>query len=169
MIEFTATLKQFAEQGEKTGWTYIEIPVDAAQALKPGNKRSFRVKGRLDNHKIAGIALLPMGGGAFIMAVNAAMRKEIGKKKGAMVKVKLEEDKKEFQFNKDLMDCMADDPAAIEFFKSLPGSHQKYFSKWIDAAKTIETKTKRLAWAVTALSKKQNYGQMLRSHHRDEP
>jgi hypothetical protein len=164
MIEFTATLKQFGVQGEKTGWTYIEIPVDIAQALKPGNKKSFRVKGKLDKYSIVHVALLPMGGGGFIMAVNATMRKGIAKKKGAMVKVKLEEDKKEFQFNKDFMECLADEPAAIEFFKTLAGSHQRYFSKWIDEAKTEPTKTKRIAWAVTALSKKQGYPEMLRSH-----
>ena len=62
------------------------------------------------------------------------------------------------------MDCLADEPAAIEFFKTLAGSHQRYFSKWIDSAKTIETKTKRIAWAVTALAKKQGYGEMIRSH-----
>jgi hypothetical protein len=166
MIEYTTTLKQFAAQGEKTGWTYLEVPVDIAQKLKPGNKKSFRVKGKLDNHKISGVALLPMGGGTFIMAVNAGMRKGIGKRKGAMVKVKLEEDKDEFQFNKDLMECMADEPAAIDFFNTLPGSHQRYFSKWIDSAKTVETKSKRIAWAVTALSKKQGYPEMLRDHQR---
>ena len=164
MIAFTATLKQFAEQGEKTGWTYIEVPIDIAEKLKPGNKKSFRVKGLIDNYKIGGIALLPMGGGSFIMAVNAGMRKGIGKKKGAMVRVKLEEDKREFQFNKDFMDCMADEPVALQFFKTLPGSHQKYFSRWIDSAKTVETKARRIAWAVTALANKQGYGEMLRSH-----
>jgi Domain of unknown function (DUF1905)/Bacteriocin-protection, YdeI or OmpD-Associated len=164
MIEFTATLKQFSQQGEKTGWTFIEIPVDIADALKPGNKKSFRVKGKLDKYSIAHVALLPMGGGVFIMAVNATMRKGIGKKKGAMVKV--EEDKKEFQFNKDFIECLADEPAASVFFKSLAGSHQRYFSKWIDEAKTEPTKTKRIAWAVTALSKKQGYPEMLRSHQR---
>lgn len=164
MIEFTATLKQFSEQGEKTGWTYIEIPIDIAQQLKPGNKKSFRVRGKLDKYPIEHIALMPMGAGVFIMAVNADMRKGMGKKKGAMIKVKLEEDKKAFQFNKDFMDCLADEPAAIEFFKTLAGSHQRYFSKWIDSAKTIETKTKRIAWAVTALAKKQGYGEMIRSH-----
>jgi hypothetical protein len=168
MVEFKATLKQFDAQGEKTGWTYIEVPVDIAVELKPGNKKSFRVKGKLDNYKIAGVSLLPMGGGAFIMAVNADMRKGLGKRKGAMVKVKLEEDKKEFRFNKDFVECLADEPAATEFFKTLPGSHQRYFSKWIDSAKTVETKAKRIAWAVTALSKKQGYGEMLRSHKRNE-
>jgi hypothetical protein len=166
MIDFTATLNQFADQGEKTGWTYIEIPADLAQQLKPGTKKSFRVKGKLDNYKISGVALLPMGNGSFIVAVNATMRKGIGKKKGAMVKVKLEVDKKEFQFNKDFMECLADEPAAVEFFQTLAGSHQRYFSKWIDEAKTVETKTKRIAWAVTALSKKQGYPEMLRSHQK---
>ena len=167
MIDFTATLNQFADQGEKTGWTYIEIPADLAQQLKPGTKKSFRVKGKLDNYKISGVALLPMGNGSFIMAVNATMRKGIGKKKGAMVKVKLEVDKKEFQFNKDFMECLADEPAAAEFFQTLAGSHQRYFSKWIDEAKTLQTKTKRIAWAVTALSKKQGYPEMLRSHQKN--
>jgi len=166
MIDFTATLNQFADQGEKTGWTYIEIPADLAQQIKPGTKKSFRVKGKLDNYKISGVALLPMGNGSFIMAVNATMRKGIGKKKGAMVKVKLEVDKKEFQFNKDFMECLADEPAAVEFFQTLAGSHQRYFSKWIDDAKTVETKTKRIAWTVTALSKKQGYSEMLRSHQK---
>ena len=168
MIDFTATLKQFAEQGEKTGWTYFEIPADLAQRLKPGNKKSFRVKGKLDNYKITGVSLLPMGGGVFIMAVNASMRKGIAKKKGAMIRVRLEEDKNEFSFNKDFMECLDDEPAAIAFFKTLPGSHQRYFSKWIDSAKTVETKAKRIAWAVTALAKKQGYGEMLRSNRREE-
>jgi Domain of unknown function (DUF1905)/Bacteriocin-protection, YdeI or OmpD-Associated len=167
MIEFKATLKQFGEQGEKTGWTYFEIPADIAGKLKPGNKKSFRVKGKLDSYKITGIALLPMGAGTFIMAVNATMRKGIGKKKGAMIKVKLEEDKKEFQFNKDFMECMTDEPVAMEFFKTLSGSHQRYFSKWIDSAKTVETKTRRIAWAVTALAKKQRYNEMLWSHKKE--
>ncbi len=164
MTEFTATLKQFSEQGEKTGWTYFEIPADLAQQLKPGNKKSFRVKGTLDKHKIAGISLLPMGGGSFIMAVNASMRKAIGKKKGAMIRVRLQEDKNEFRFNEDFMQCLDDEPAASAFFKTLPGSHQRYFSKWIDSAKTVGTKAKRIAWAVTALARKQGYGEMLRSH-----
>lgn len=43
-VQFIATIHRFESKGEKTGWTYIEIPVDIAQQLKPGNKKSFRVK-----------------------------------------------------------------------------------------------------------------------------
>jgi uncharacterized protein YdeI (YjbR/CyaY-like superfamily) len=97
------------------------------------------------------------------MPLNAAMRKGIHKRHGAMLKVKLEEDKNPFQFNKDFLDCLADEPNAKSFFEKLPGSHQRYFSKWIDEAKTEPTKTKRIAMAVNALAKKWGYPEMLRA------
>ncbi|HEY1872240.1 MAG TPA: DUF1905 domain-containing protein, partial [Chitinophagaceae bacterium] len=98
MVQFTATMKRFGKQGEKTGWTYIEIAADQAQKLKPGNKKEFKVKGKLDKHIIKRVSVLPMGGGLFIMPINAAMRKSIGKRHGAMVKVEITEDKTEFVF-----------------------------------------------------------------------
>ena len=166
MIQYTTTIHRFEKQGEKTGWTYIEVPADIAQKIKPGNKKSFRVKGRLDNYRISGVALLPMGGGNFIMAINVAMRKGIGKRYGAMLKVQLEMDENPFIFNADFMDCLDYEPTAKDFFKTLAGSHQRYFSKWIDDAKTEPTKTKRIAIAVTALSKRQGYPEMLRSQQK---
>jgi hypothetical protein len=104
-----------------------------------------------------------MGGGTFIMPINGTMRKGIHKRHGAMLKVQLEADDSPFVFNAAFIDCLDDEPKAKEFFKTLPGSHQRYFSKWIDDAKTEPTKTKRIAMAVTALSKKQGYPEMLRS------
>lgn len=163
MVCFTTTLLQFAEQGEKTGWTYINIPAEIAQQLKPGNKKSFRVKGRLDNYAINRAALMPMGDGGFIIAVNAEMRKGLKKQKGAMVKVQLEVDTAEFSVPPELTECLEDEPGAREYFDSLPKSHQLYFTKWINSAKTDQTKTKRVAQAVNALAKKFDFGQMLRS------
>ena len=162
MIEFTTTILQFSQQGEKTGWTYIEIPADLANKLKPGNKKSFRVKGKLDDLSIKGIALIPMGGGRFIMALNAAIRKGIHKKKGAMLKARLEVDNKGYELNKEFVECLNDEPVAMTYFKTLPKSHQNYFSKWIESAKTVQTKAKRIAQAVNGLSKKMGYGEMLR-------
>lgn len=161
-IQFTTTILQFGAKGEKTGWTYIEIPPDLVQQLKPGNKKEFKVKGKLDKHTINRLSVLPIGGGAFILPLNANLRKAIAKKKGAMLQVSLQEDKSEFVFNPDFMECLADDPAAKTFFESLTGSHQRYFSKWIDSAKTEPTKVKRIAMAVNALAKKWGYGEMIR-------
>lgn len=162
-VKFTVTIHKFDKQGEKTGWTYFEVPADIAQQLKPGNKKEFKVKGKLDNYAINRVSLLPMGGGRFIMPLNAAMRKATGKKAGAMLKVQLEADDSEFVFNSDFMDCLADDPVAKQFFQSLPGSHQRYFSKWIDSAKTEPTRTKRIAMAINALAKKWGYAEMIRA------
>lgn len=150
--------------GEKTGWTYIEIPADIAQKLKPGNKKSFRVKGKLDHFSIEKTSLLPMGKGAFIMPLNAVMRKGIGKKEGGMLRVQLEEDKREYVLNFDMMECLKDEPAAVKKFKSLPGSHQRYFSKWIESAKTEATKAKRIAMTVNALAKGWGFAEMIRAN-----
>jgi hypothetical protein len=49
----------------------------------------------------------------------------------------------------------------------LPGSHRNYFSKWIDSAKTDATKTKRIAMAVNALSKKWGYPEMMRNSRKE--
>src|SRR5215470_6063410 len=163
MVQFTTAILQFGQQGEKTGWHYIEIPADLAQMLKPGNKKSFRVKGMLDKYSFQGIALLPMGGGGFIMALNKDLRAGIHKRKGAMLKVQLQVDDKPYQLSADFMECLNDEPTAKEFFKTLPRGHQNYFSKWIESAKTSPTKAKRIAQAVNALAKKHGFPQMLRA------
>jgi hypothetical protein len=45
----------------------------------------------------------------------------------------------------------------------MPPSHQAYWSKWIESAKTEGTRTKRITQSVIALAKKFDYGQMIRS------
>ena len=162
-IEFKSTIKRFNSQGEKTGWTYIEIPATLAQKMKPGNKKTFRVKGKLDGISVEAIALLPMGDGNFIMALNATIRKKLKKQKGAVVTVQLAEDESPVRINTELIQCLEDDPDAKTWFNSLTKGHQKYFSNWINAAKTETTRSVRIAASVNALSRKQNFGEMLRA------
>ena len=163
MVTFKASILQFAEQGEKTGWQYISVPAKLAEQLLPGNKKAFRVKGKLDSYAISAVSLLPMGGGDFILAFNAGMRKGTGKQKGASLQVKLELDQQPLQLNKELMDCLADEPPALAFFKTISGGYQRYFSNWVDSAKTTATRTKRIATAVNALSQKMNFQEMIRA------
>jgi hypothetical protein len=163
MVKFTALIEKFSRQGEKTGWTYITIPGKIASELKPNQKVSFRVRGKLDKHPIEMISLLPMGGGDFIMPLNAAMRKAIGKTKGATIEVQLKEDDREFEISKELLECLADEPRALKQFNKLPGSHQRYYSKWITSAKTETTRAGRIARAVNALANGMSYAEMLRS------
>jgi hypothetical protein len=168
MIQFTTIILQFAAQGEKTGWTYIRVPAAQAQQLKPANKQSFRVKGKLDDHSIKGMALIPMGEGDFIMALNATIRKAIRKNKGAKLQVQLEVDKTKIEPPADLLECLADEPAALAHFRQMTKSHQNYFGNWVRSAKTDATRAKRIVRVVTAMVKKQDYGQMIRAGQQDK-
>jgi uncharacterized protein YdeI (YjbR/CyaY-like superfamily) len=59
---------------------------------------------------------------------------------------------------------LKEDPAALQFFKSLPPSHQQYYSKWIESAKTSATKAKRIVISMEGFGKKQGYGEMMRAY-----
>jgi bifunctional DNA-binding transcriptional regulator/antitoxin component of YhaV-PrlF toxin-antitoxin module len=163
MISFNATLLKFDKKGEKTGWTFIEISASQAKKLKPDTKVSFRVKGKLDSYPLKQVAIMPMGEGGFILPINGKMRKAIGKKHGDRVKVELTADESKIILSRDLMACLKDEPSALAAFKKLPGSHQKYFSRWIEGAKTSTTKTKRIVMTIEALAKKMDFGAMLRA------
>ncbi|GAB2973871.1 hypothetical protein GCM10027049_05030 [Mucilaginibacter puniceus] len=168
MIQFNAMILQFGEMGEKTGWRYIEVSADIAQELLPGNKRSFRVKGKVDNYPISGFALMPMGEGKFIMPLKLEIRKAIHKESGAMVTISLEVHKDyKVEVPEDLQECFEFDPEAGAFFNSLAKSHRDYFIKWIESAKTNETRNKRIVNTVNAMLRKWDYGTMIRAMRKD--
>jgi hypothetical protein len=172
--EITCTLLRFDEQGEKTGWTFIVIPNEVSEAIRPGQRTSYRVKGTLDTYPIQQVALLPMGQhnkwsrgdedwiGAFIMPINAAMRKALGKEAGATLSVRLEADDSPLVNSEDLMACLADAPKALAFFETLTPGHQRYYSRWIDEAKTVETKSKRISQAIQGFQMGMGYSEMIR-------
>jgi len=165
MVTYTTTILKYGEMGEKTHWMYIEVPADVASKLNPGQKKSYRVKGKLDNYSIEKIALMPMGDKSFIIPFNAQMRKGTGKRNGATLKVVIELDERTIPINAELLGCLADEPEALKFFKTLSKSHQGYFSKWIDTAKTDTTKTKRIAESISGLLLHRNFSEMLRARN----
>ena len=167
MVKYNATILKFDQQGEKTGWTYIVIPAATAKKLNPGVRKIYRVKGKLDDLNIAKVALMPMGEGDFIMPINAAMRKGIGKRKGASVKVWLEVDDSPIVPPAELLECLADEPQALKYFNTLPQSHRNYFTKWIDSAKTDATKAKRIALVIKTMVRKMDFGAMLRAEREE--
>ncbi len=163
MITFSRTIEKFGSQGEKTGWTYIKVPVEIAHQINPNVKKSYRVKGLIDKTKIAAVALVPMGEGDFILPLNADLRKKIKKRKGDTVQVSITFDSSPLLVNEDLLLCLENEPKAKKYFDSLTPSHQRYFSNWINAAKTEATQTKRIVIILKALHLKMDYGMMIRS------
>ncbi|MCE3259291.1 MAG: hypothetical protein K0S12_932 [Bacteroidetes bacterium] len=163
MHSFKTTIRKFSSKGEKTGWTYIDIPSDILKKLKLKNKKEFRVKGVMDDVKFERLAAYPIGDGNFIIALNADLRKKLGKKEGAMLSVKLTVDSAGVEKSPELMACLDEEPLAKEQFESLTMSHQNYFHKWITSAKGADTKAGRIVHTINAMLKKMDYGEMIRS------
>jgi hypothetical protein len=161
-VTFTTVLHRFKDQGEKTGWTYINMPATVSEQLLPGNKKAFRVKGKMDAHAFQLVAAIPMGDGSFIIPFNAAMRKGTGKKYGDPLLVEIEVDTSPMPISEDLLNCLAEDQTALERFNSLAKGHKNYFSNWVESAKTIGTKSDRIAKTLFAMQNQMDYGQMIR-------
>lgn len=163
MLRFTATIEKFADQGEKTGWSYIRISAEQAGKLMPGTRKAFRVKGKVDDHPFSMLSLMPMGDGSYIMTINGSMRKAIRKQKGATIKVALELDEQEMKPPAALMECLEDEPEALARFQSLTKGHQNYYTMWINNAKTEPTKAKRIAATINSMVRGYDFGQMIRA------
>lgn len=162
MIKFKGILRKFESKGEKTGWTFISLNKTNANKLNQGVKKTYRVKGFIDFVAINAKAIMPMGDGSFIMPIKADLRKQLNKKEGDKVEVALEIDGNVDLSSSDLLICLKDDIVAERFFFSLTLSHQNYFSNYINSAKTIITKEKRIVECIEALAKGKKFDEMLR-------
>ena len=164
MVNFEAEIERFGPKGEKTGWTVIQVPKGIAEQLKPGHRKSFRVKGMLDGVPIAGLALVPMGEGDFILALKGSLRKQLKKEEGAVLQVSLEEDPDfKIEMPVEMEPCLSDEPRLLDNFLRLPKSHQNYFINWFNSAKTEQTRVKRLTMIVNAMDQQLDYSEMIRA------
>jgi uncharacterized protein YdeI (YjbR/CyaY-like superfamily) len=93
------------------------------------------------------------------------LRKQLGKRKGAEIILQITRDNNPdpVPMPEDFADCLEDEPVAMENFNKLPKSHQHYYIKWINSAKTEITRVRRMAQAIQALSLGSNYGEMIRT------
>lgn len=173
MIAFETEIQKHGSHDDKSGWCYVEIPCELAKQLQPHGARSFRVRGTLDRLAIAGVALLPVGEGDFILPVNGTMRRQLGKAEGSRLALALELDA-DFK-----IEMPADMEAVLQQqgdglfdrIMALTPSHRGYFIKYVEEAKTDATRTKRLAMTVEAMELGLDYGAMIRlsqSRNREE-
>ncbi|RZM08345.1 MAG: DUF1905 domain-containing protein [Pedobacter sp.] len=163
MITLKAEIECYGEMGEKTGWSYVFIPKAIANEIKPDCKKSFRVKGRIDQVEVNGMATVPIGEGDFILALKGSLRKALRKEAGAVVEVELEEDKDfKILIPEDLELCLSDESQLMDNFMSLPMSHRNWYINWLNSAKTEVTRTKRIVKIVSAMDRGLSFGEMMR-------
>lgn len=168
MVQFIAKILKFGRKGEKTGWNYIEISKELADKIKKDTRRGFRVRGRIDELEVAGIALLPMGDGNFILPINTPMRKKLNKGKDDLLTCFFEEDadfKIEMPF--DLENLLINQIDLYDRFLNLSKSNRNYFIKYIDAAKTEITRKKRIDMTLEAVFKNFDFGKMIREEKKN--
>jgi hypothetical protein len=140
LVDQTYLLKKFNGKG---GWTFIELP-----EIKPDKKRYFgwlKVSGFIDDYELQHYPLQSMGNGSLFLPVKAAIRKQINKQAGDVVRVVLFSDiDTDTNTTEDLKACLEEVPEAYEKFYMLPISKQKAYIDWIAEAKNDETKVQRI-------------------------
>lgn len=167
MIYLKTEIEKYESNGEKTGWSYVFIPQEIADQIKPNSRRGFRVKGFLDELAVNGLSATPVKNDGFIIPLNKNLRKALRKEEGAVIELRLEFDANfKIEMPEILEVCLAQEEGLLAYFLSLPKSHQNYFINWLNTAKTEPTLTKRLVMLVNAMVLKQDFGAMIRANRK---
>jgi hypothetical protein len=131
-------------------WTYIVIPVDIETLYNV--KGRVNIKGWLNKVPFRG-TLLPRGNGEHYFVINYNLRMQIGAETGSEVTVSLtfDPDIREVDLPSDFAQALDNNQQARAFYDTLTFSHKKEFINWFDSAKKPETRTRRIAKAITML------------------
>jgi Bacteriocin-protection, YdeI or OmpD-Associated/Domain of unknown function (DUF1905) len=132
-----------AGSGGKTG---IVVPEEVIFALGAGRRPAVHV----DLNGYAYRSTVAVMGGAYLIGVNSAVREATGLTAGDPVRVTLTvaNSPRAVDVPHDLAEALAASPATAAFFDSLPNSLQRYHVDNVNAAKTRETRQRRIEKAV---------------------
>jgi hypothetical protein len=133
-----------AGSGGKTG---IVIPDEVIAELGAGRRPAVHV----DLNGYSYRSTVAVMGGAHLVGVNAAVREATGLGAGDPVRVTLTvaTTPRDVQVPPDFAAALASEPATAKFFESLSNSLQRYHVDNINAAKTPETRQRRIDKAQT--------------------
>ena len=142
-MRFQATLKLHGKTA-----TGMEVPADVVAAL--GSKRAA-VRGTINGHAYR--STVAARGDLFLLPVSAEVRKAAGVAAGDRLDVELELDTepRELAVPEDFAALLDRDPAIRERFDGLSFSRRRAFVDPINAAKTDETRERRIAKALAEL------------------
>lgn len=132
-----------AGSGGKTG---IVIPDDAIEQLGAGRRPAVHVE--VNGHAYR--STVAVMGGRYMVGVNAAVREATGLQAGHPVKVALSvaTTPRNVDVPQELVDALAHDERARAFFGTLSNSLQRYHADNVHAAKTEETRHRRVQKAL---------------------
>jgi hypothetical protein len=129
------------------GNTGIVVPDELIESLGAGRRPAVVVNvNGYEYHNTVGVM-----GGRHMISISAAVRKDTGLKGGDEIHVvlTLAEGPREVAVPDDLAAALSADPAAGEFFASLSNSLRRYHVDNVNAAKTAETRQRRIDKALS--------------------
>lgn len=132
-------------------WTYAPILFDVA--AETGVRARLRVKGTIDAVPFKGM-LMPMGSGKHFIVVNGELRERIGKSAGDKVKLEMDVDSSPVRVTvpRDLTRALVRKRTARAAFDAMAPSHRKAYVRWIQEARTPETRSRRITEAVELIA-----------------
>lgn len=139
---FTDKQYQIEKFEGKGGWSYVAI-----DGIEPSKNSPFgwtKVSGWVDDYELKQYKLMPMGNNRLMLALKAEIRKQLNKKAGDWVHIRLLLDDTTFEIPDEILACLEDFPKALATFQSFSESNQKYYIDWINEAKNIDTKVNRI-------------------------
>ena len=143
--EFDAVIKQH----EGLNAAYVEPPFDVLEVF--GAKR-VKVRATFDGVPYRG-SIVSMGGG-YWLGLTQAVRAQIGKGFGDIVRVTVERDVEERTVDvpPDLTRALEGHPEAQAAWEALSYSHRRDYADWITGAKRAETRARRIERAIGLLA-----------------
>lgn len=149
MFHFTT---QLIKGSDRRGWTFLNIP--AKVSLKFHTKGRIKVAGKIDMENFR-TSLLPKGDGTHFLFVSQPLLKKIRKAAGDFVEVHLEEDlqPRSVDLPEDMRRALSQSPLAMATYQNFSYSHKKELNDWINEAKKIETRERRIVKMIFMLEK----------------
>ena len=146
LVEKNAMIEKFPGKG---GWMYVSVP--EVEKDKHAWFGLVKVNGHIDSYELAGVNLMPDAKGIMFLAVNAGIRKAIGKNVGDTVHVKLFSAGLPPVEENDFITCLREDEVAFRNFLGLTESEKKRITDWIYAPKSDNLKVERMALMIEKL------------------
>jgi hypothetical protein len=135
---FVATIKK----DEGSNATGIQVPPEVVEAFGKGKKPPVKVTLNAFTYQTT-VAVM---GGDFYIPLSAERRNAAGVKGGDVLEITLELDTepRTVTLPADLAEALAAQPGVLEAFNALAYSHRKEYVRWVEEAKAIETRTRRI-------------------------
>jgi len=151
MTEFEQEFEAALEADPHTGDVFVVAPFSVADVY--GTQEELPVQTAIDGFPYQG-ELLPLGDGYHGLTIPREVRRAVGKTVGDVLRVALSHDLSErvVTMPEDLAAALAEEEAALKFFKSLTKPEQRAYVRYLKGAKNPATRAKRLTETVYRLS-----------------